>query len=1059
MMRGGFALGSLLALSCLVGVGVGPSNPANAGLSAAAAQPAGSTSWQLAQVKSGDTVEAILMAAGASPTDAALVAKALRTAFNPRDLKPGQQFALSFDSSPSGVRSIRAVSLEIASNRFVHVTRHEAGGYAARQAAQPLVLRSVGQALPALTLPSTSQARPVLPVESVALPTADTTPALASKVVAAPEAASKATSTVKGQTVEIKKGDTLASLLRAARINSGDSGRALEALRAQINVGTLSIGQKIIIGRGARTKNGHELAGLAVAQKDGGFTEVVRRADGNYGTPDSVIGDAPQPKVAPAAEPKADIAAAAPMASDVVAATASKKTARPDLGKAREEIVTLLKGGTLHSLLKKRGYSPDDIASVARATALSIDPTSLRWGQRIRLAFHAKTNGQKRLDALVIERKDQPPLLITRLADGGFGPRSAAGEGAAPIVPVIASAGSGRAGALDESGSAGDSAALIDSAALFVEEQAAPRDAAYRVLVEPGDSLMNMLLREGVDGAEIDLAVRSLRKIYNPRRLRESQTVALLTDTDSTGGLHLAALSIEVSDQRYVEARRGADGNFASGFGREPSFADRLPPEGADVQLYANYPALPQVGLAQAALNMKPRNQAAEDRDEPEGWSVLSWLGGVGDLIGHTSSAEAAVIDLAPEPPPNRALDLSETTEPAKEDIKIRKVEIAKGDTLVSALTKSGISAPEGEAIVAAFKKVHSPRRLQVGQTMTLAYDAVQLPSDDNKESEAPASKTDPILRRVSLSVGPDRDIIVERGGDDRFTAREVERPLVRTVYKATGRISSSFYVSAMRAGLSLDVVTQMVQLFSYDVDFQRGLQAGDRFEVLFERIENDRGEIVEQGTLLYASLTLSGEELAFYRYEEPNGPADYFDRAGNNVRKALLRTPIDGARISSGFGVRKHPILGYSKKHKGVDFSAPPGTPIYAAGDGVIEKIGAFSSYGKYVRIRHNDTFKTAYAHMKDYARGLKVGTRVRQGRVIGYVGSTGRSTGPHLHYEVMKEDVQVNPNGTKLPTGSKLGGKQFARFKTEIEGYKMMFAQAGTLGTRVARNTGGGN
>ncbi|MSO75194.1 MAG: hypothetical protein EXQ99_08685 [Alphaproteobacteria bacterium] len=729
-----------------------------------------------------------------------------------------------------------------------------------------------------------------------------------------------------------------------------------------------------------------------------------------------------------------------------MAAAPTKESAPANRGRAKEEVVTLSKGGTLHSLLKGRGYSLDDIVAVAKATALSIDPTALRWGQRIRVAFHAEAGGKKRLDGLAIERKDQPPLLIARGADGVFGPRSTGGDYAMSVEPATEVASAEQATSVEATDFANG-----DGAAVYIEEQAAQRDAAFRVLVQPGDSLMNMLLREGIDANEIDQAVRSLRKIYNPRRLREGQLVALLTDTDPSGGLHLSALSIALNDQRYVEARRSGE-NFTSGFGRAPSFADRLRPEGTEVLLYASYPALPQVGLAQAAMNLNGRSRAAasEDGEGPEGWSVLSWLGSVGDLISHTSSAEAAIIDMAPEPAPNRALDLEERAGPPAESQNVQKVVIAKGDTLVSVLVKAGVGAAEAEAVAATLKKVYSPRHLREGQTVALAFDAIQMPSDRAKERD-----TSRALRRVSLSISPDRDVVVERGGDNQFDAHEVERPLVRSVYKATGKISSSFYVSALEAGLSIDVLTQLVQLFSYDVDFQRDLQPGDRFEVLFERIENDRGEMVEQGTVLYAALTLSGEGLAFYRYEPPDGLADYFDRAGNSVRKALLRTPIDGARISSGFGMRKHPVLGYSKQHKGVDFSAPPGTPIYAAGDGVIEKIGTFSSYGKYIRVRHNDTFKTAYAHMKGYGRGLKTGTKVRQGQVIGFVGTTGRSTGSHLHYEVIKQDVQVNPNRTKLPTGSKLTGKQFARFKTEIEGFKMMFAQAGNLNTRVARNT----
>ena len=174
----------------------------------------------------------------------------------------------------------------------------------------------------------------------------------------------------------------------------------------------------------------------------------------------------------------------------------------------------------------------------------------------------------------------------------------------------------------------------------------------------------------------------------------------------------------------------------------------------------------------------------------------------------------------------------------------------------------------------------------------------------------------------------------------------------------------------------------------------------------------------------------LSGKEFRLYRHETSDGEVDYFDAKGRSSRKALIMTPIDGARISSGFGRRKHPILGYTKMHRGTDFAAPSGTPVYAAGNGVVEKAGRNGGYGQYIRIRHNGTYKTAYAHLSGYARGITSGARVKQGEVIGYVGTTGRSTGPHLHYEVLLENKQINPKKLNLPSGRTLTGKELARF-----------------------------
>jgi murein DD-endopeptidase MepM/ murein hydrolase activator NlpD len=222
-----------------------------------------------------------------------------------------------------------------------------------------------------------------------------------------------------------------------------------------------------------------------------------------------------------------------------------------------------------------------------------------------------------------------------------------------------------------------------------------------------------------------------------------------------------------------------------------------------------------------------------------------------------------------------------------------------------------------------------------------------------------------------------------------------------------------------------------MIRIFSFDVDFQREVRRGDGFEVLYHQAFDVNGAAVPITEIVFASMTLSKTPRPYYRYTPASGVTDYFDRRGQSVKKTLMRTPVDGARLSSGFGRRKHPILGYTKLHRGADFAAPTGTPIMAAGDGVVVSLGRNGHYGKYIQIRHNSTYSTAYAHMSAYRRGLKRGSRVRQGQTIGYVGSTGRSTGPHLHYEVLVNGKQRNPLGLKLPSGEQLRGKDLANFK----------------------------
>jgi murein DD-endopeptidase MepM/ murein hydrolase activator NlpD len=248
-------------------------------------------------------------------------------------------------------------------------------------------------------------------------------------------------------------------------------------------------------------------------------------------------------------------------------------------------------------------------------------------------------------------------------------------------------------------------------------------------------------------------------------------------------------------------------------------------------------------------------------------------------------------------------------------------------------------------------------------------------------------------------------------------------------------------------------VLVEMIRIFSFDVDFQRELQPGDSFEVLYEALFEDDGSLAKTDGVLYASLTLSGERLDLYNFTPHSGHSDFFDGKGQSVRKTLMRTPIDGARLSSRFGMRKHPVLGYSRLHKGTDFAAPRGTPIYAAGDGVVESAGRNGAYGKYLRIRHNSTYKTAYAHMKRIAKGMRRGKRVRQGQIIGYVGSTGRSTGPHLHYEVLRGGRQVNPLKIKLPSGEKLKAADLESFERQRERIDALREQVREGGAVIAQ------
>ena len=352
-------------------------------------------------------------------------------------------------------------------------------------------------------------------------------------------------------------------------------------------------------------------------------------------------------------------------------------------------------------------------------------------------------------------------------------------------------------------------------------------------------------------------------------------------------------------------------------------------------------------------------------------------------------------------------------------------IQIEKGDTLMSVLTDAGISNNEAHAAVTALSDIFSPRALKPGQPIKLT-----LSSDDQDDNAGTAAE--PILHLMALTLEPsvEKHVELTRSLDGAFKAQSTDVPLEVETTRAAGTIRTSLFEAGEAEGVPVAIMGEVIHAFSYDVDFQRDFQPGDKFEIVYKRYLNEAGELAKSGDIDFAALTLSGRELKLYRYALPDGRVDWFNPKGDSVRKALLRTPIDGARITSGYGVRMHPILGYSLMHKGIDFGAPMGTPIFAAGDGVIAQIGPYSGFGNYIRVKHNATYATAYGHISRFAGGLHTGSRVKQGQVIAYVGMTGRATGPHLHFEVLINGRQVNPQSIKLPTGEKLQGKQLKQF-----------------------------
>ena len=351
---------------------------------------------------------------------------------------------------------------------------------------------------------------------------------------------------------------------------------------------------------------------------------------------------------------------------------------------------------------------------------------------------------------------------------------------------------------------------------------------------------------------------------------------------------------------------------------------------------------------------------------------------------------------------------------PFKNNVKI--FTFKRGETLSHAFSHIGISEKEVFGFINKLKNEFDPRKLKVGNKLKVYL-----------------SKKDPkIVEGISLQLDKVRSIEVFKI-ESNYILNKYKEPIIITFHKVSGEINNSLYVSAKKAGLPISVLMEVVKIYSFDVDFQREIKAGDAFEVLYQVHNNKSGEVVRSGPILRSVLVLGGERIPLYRYEYEKDYFEYFDSEANSAKKALMRTPLDGARISSVFGNRKHPILGYTKMHKGVDFAAPRNTPVYAAGDGVIEYSKRNGGYGKFIRIRHNSDYKTAYAHLARFAKNISEGKRVKQGDIIGYVGTTGRSTGPHLHYEIIFRNKQVNPLKVRMPKELKLKNKDYNSFIIE--------------------------
>jgi murein DD-endopeptidase MepM/ murein hydrolase activator NlpD len=404
------------------------------------------------------------------------------------------------------------------------------------------------------------------------------------------------------------------------------------------------------------------------------------------------------------------------------------------------------------------------------------------------------------------------------------------------------------------------------------------------------------------------------------------------------------------------------------------------------------------------------------------------WAGAAA-VIGLTIGAGVAITQRAPRLPAPldtaAAAALQNTAfahaqaQPGLDAAQSVPVKLQRGETLEAAVRRAGVGPAEAQLAVAMLSKAMDTVHLKAGMAINAAI---------AQPRAAGAGRGEARLIGLSLRTGPASAITLSRSFDGALRLRELDEKLRDETTVADGAIEGSLYESADRIGATPAITAEVAKLFSHRLDFQRDIQPGDAFRLIFDRKVTEAGRTIEAGDLQYAEL----HGVKFYRFAR-GSDVEYFDEFGKNIKGFLLHTPVDGARITSLFGMRKHPVLGYTRAHQGIDFGAGTGTPILAAGDGVVAQAGPWGGYGNWLRIRHSEGWDTGYGHISRYAVGIHPGVHVHQGQVVAYVGATGLATGPHLHYEIWKNGQRVNPIGAKVPQGTELAGAELASFKSQ--------------------------
>ena len=341
---------------------------------------------------------------------------------------------------------------------------------------------------------------------------------------------------------------------------------------------------------------------------------------------------------------------------------------------------------------------------------------------------------------------------------------------------------------------------------------------------------------------------------------------------------------------------------------------------------------------------------------------------------------------------------------------------VKQGDTYENIINGISITKAEKKLFLKTVTKNNNLKILKLNQNLYFKID----------------KRNTPRILEFKIEVSKKKEILFTRSSDEKiFISKIIEKNLDRIISYKEGKITTSLYNAAINLNIKPGVIVDFARLYGFQVDFQRDIWKNDSFQIIYEEFKNVEGKVIETGDIIYANLNLQDNDIQLYKFEYEKNKIDYFDENGKSMRKTLMKTPINGARLSSSYGKRKHPILGFTKMHTGTDFAASTGTPIMASGDGLIVRAKWCGGGGNCVKIKHNSVYQTVYAHMSKFGRGIKKGVRVKQGQIIGYVGSTGLSTGPHLHYEVIENGKKINSQKLKLPSGKILKGKQRKLFE----------------------------